>query len=331
MPSYSPVSRRRFNHWIAGSSLAGLAPLAMPARAQAQSWPSAPLKFVVPYPAGGNADAIGRLVAAKMAAGLGQSIVVENKAGAGGTIGGAAVAKNPPDGITFLVTPTAVLAITPHMRKVGYEPLTDLMPVAQLSGSYGIVTARKDLPASNMTEFIALARKDPGKLTFGSAGNATATHISGEIVHRAAGIKLLHVPYKGSAEALTDLMAGRIDLIYDAVGLPQIKAGTVKALAVTSSERHPELPQVPTLAEQQIKVPGSSWFGLFAPKGTSPAIIQRLAEEARKAMAQPDTRERLARISQFPDYQGTEAFTRTVAEDSAFFKDLIQQLGLKAD
>ena len=173
-------------------------------RAMAQAWPAGPVRFVVPYPAGGNADAVARLIGAKVAPALGQTVVIENKAGAGGTIGGAAVAKAAPDGSTFLVAPTAVLAITPHLRKVGYEPLTELVPVAKLSGSYGIVTARKDLPASTMAEFIALAKKDPGRLTFGSAGNATATHISGEIVHRAAGIKL-HVPsriYGNREEAL---------------------------------------------------------------------------------------------------------------------------------
>lgn len=321
-------SRRRALGTLAVLTTAG-AVAALPARAQA--WPTGPLRFVVPYPAGGNADAVARLVAARLGAGLGQTVVVENKAGAGGTIGAAAVAKGAADGHTFLVAPTAVLAITPHLRKVGYEPLTELVPVARLSGSYGIVTARKDLPAATMAEFIALAKKDPGKLTFGSAGNATATHISGEIVHKSAGIRLLHVPFKGSAEALNDLLAGRIDLIYDAVGLPQVKAGQLKALAVTSKERHPELPQVPTLAEQGIDAPGGSWFGVFAPRGTAPAAVARLAAEVQKVVSAPETREQLARVSQYSEYQGPEAFAKAVADDSAFFKDLIAQLGLKAE
>lgn len=312
------------------AALAALAALAA-APAGAQSWPAGPVRFVVPYPAGGNADAVARLIGAKVAPALGQTVVIENKAGAGGTIGAAAVAKAAADGQTFLVAPTAVLAITPHLRKVGYEPLTELLPVAKLSGSYGIVTARKDLPASTMAEFIALAKKAPGKLTFGSAGNATATHISGEIVHRSAGIQLLHVPFKGSAEALNDLLAGRIDLIYDAVGLPQVKAGALKALAVTSKERHPELPQVPTLAEQGIDAPGGSWFGVFAPRGTAAAVVARLAAELQKAVTAADTREQLARVSQYPEFLGPEAFAKAVADDSAFFKDLIAQLGLKAE
>ncbi|MFO1329357.1 MAG: tripartite tricarboxylate transporter substrate binding protein [Rubrivivax sp.] len=300
-------------------------------RAGAQAWPAGPVRLVVPYPAGGNADAVARLIGAKVAPGLGQTVVIENKVGAGGTIGAAAVAKAAADGQAFLVAPTAVLAITPHLRKVGYEPLTELVPVAKLSGSYGIVTARKDLPASTMAEFVALAKKDPGRLTFGSAGNATATHISGEIVHRSVGVKLLHVPFKGSAEALNDLLAGRIDLIYDAVGLPQVKAGQLKALAVTSKERHPELPQVQTLAEQGIDAPGGSWFGVFAPRGTASAVVSRLAAELQKVVNTAETREQLARVSQYPEFMGPEAFAKAVAEDSAFFKDLIAQLGLKAE
>lgn len=300
------------------------------ASAQA-AWPSGPLKFIVPYPAGGNADAVARLVAARVQASLGQTVVIDNRAGAGGTIGTAAVAKMPPDGSTFLLAPMGVVVITPHLRKLPYEPLTELVPVAMMSGSFGIVTARKDLAASNMAEFVALARKEPGKLTFGSAGNATATHITGEIVHKATGVKLVHIPYKGSAEALNDLLAGRIDVIYDAVGLPQVKAGQLKALAVTSGVRHPELPQVPTLAEQKVDVPGGSWFGVFAPKGTGADIVNRLAAEVQKALSGSEAREGLARMSQYPDFKGPEAFARTVQTDYATFRDLIQQIGLKAE
>lgn len=311
--------------------LAGLALAAAGTPAQAAGWPDRPIKLVVPYPAGGNADAIGRWAAERLSAGLGQPVVVENRAGAGATIGAQHVARSPADGYTLLLAPTAVVAITHHLRKVPYDPDADFAPVASLSSSYGIVAARKDLPASTMPELIALARKEPGKLTFGSAGTATATHLSGEIVHYKAGIKVLHVPYKGSAPALTDLVGGSIDLIYDPVALAQVKAGNVKALAATSAVRHPDLPDVPTLKEQGLDVPGGSWFGLFAPKGTPADVVARLAAELERAVAAPGTREALLRFSQYPDFQGPTAFADRIRQDSATYRDLIRDAGIKVE
>jgi tripartite-type tricarboxylate transporter receptor subunit TctC len=294
-------------------------------------WPTQSIKLVVPYPAGGNADAVARLIASKLAVGLAQSVVIENRAGAGGTIGTDRVAKSNGDGYTFLMTPSAVVAITPHLRKVPYDPASELLPVAMVSSSYGLVAARKDLPVNNMTELVALAKREPGKLTFGSAGAATATHITGEIVNLKAGIKLLHVPYKGSVEALSDLLAGRIDVIYDPVALAQVKAGNLKVLAVTSSTRHPDLPGVPTLREQKLDVPLGSWFGVFAPRGTPASVISRLAAEIEKVVSASETSDQMARFSQYPDYRGTEAFSNAIREDSAFFKAFVAQSGIKAE
>jgi len=312
--------------WLVGVAAALLLPVA-----GAQTWPSQPIKLVVPYPAGGNADAIGRLVANRTGAALGPGMVVENRAGAGGTIGAQAVARAPGDGATFLLAPVAIVAITPHLRRVPYDPETDLVPVAMLSSSYGLMAARKDFPANNVQEFIALAKQQPGKFTFGSAGAATATHITGEIVHLKAGVKLLHVPYKGSADALTDLLGGRIDLMYDPVALAQAKAGNVKLLGVTSNVRHPDLPNVPTLKEMGIEVPGGSWFGLFAPRGTPAAVVNRLAAEVEKALAGAEVRDAVLKFSQYPDFKGPQAFVRQVAEDRAFFKELIEKTAIKAE
>ena len=182
--------------------LAGAAALAVAPHARAQSrWPDRTLKLIVPYPPGGNADAIGRWAAEKLAAGLGQSVVVENRAGAGASIGAQAVARSPADGYTLLLAPTAVMAITQHLRKVPYDPEADFTPVCCISNSYGLVAARKDLPASTFTEFVPLAKAAPGKFSFGSVGPGTATHLSGEIAALRAGIKLLHVPYKGPADS----------------------------------------------------------------------------------------------------------------------------------
>lgn len=320
--------RRRLALAAAGALPASLLPHA--ARAQ-EAWPSKPVKVIVPFPAGGVVDLVTRAVTDRLATVLKQPFLVEPRPGANGNIGTEAAARSPADGYTLLLAPTAVVAITHHLRKVPYDPDADFAPVASLSSSYGIVAARKDLPASTIPELIALAKKDPGKLTFGSAGTATATHLSGEIVHHKAGIKVLHVPYKGSAEALTDLLGGRIDLIYDPVALSQVKAGNLKALATTSAVRHPELPDVPTLKEQGLDVPGGSWFGVFAPKGTPPEVLTRLATEFERALASPGTRETLLKFSQFPDFKGPADFATRIRDDSATYRDLIQQAGIKVD
>jgi len=200
-----------------------------------------------------------------------------------------------------------------------------------LSNSYGLVAARKDLPANTFTEFVALAKAAPGKYMFGSVGPGTATHLSGEIAALRAGIKLMHVPYKGSAESLTDLVAGRIDLIFDPVALQQVKAGNVKALAATSSVRHPELPNVPTLKEQGIEMPDGSWFGLFTPRGSPADGIARMAAELERALASPGARETLLKFGQYPSFLGPDAFAARVKADTALFKDVIAQLGIKLD
>lgn len=306
----------------------GMLAKALPA--SAEGWPERPVRLIVPYPAGGNSDSIGRFVAERVGQALGEPIVVENRAGAGATIGAQVAANANPDGYTLLLAPTAVLAITPHLRKVPYEP-ADLTPVAKLSGSYGLVIARKDLPANNIEELIALARKEPGKLTFGSAGTATITHLTGEIFATATGIKLLHVPYKGSAPALTDLIGGQIDLMFDSVALPAIKAGQAKALAATGEFRHPELPDVPTMNELGYRMDTRSWFGLFAPKGTPSAVVDRMAAEVQKALAEPAARQQMENFSQYPDFQEPARFARTVADDSAFFKDLITKANIKIE
>jgi tripartite-type tricarboxylate transporter receptor subunit TctC len=314
----------------AGAALAALATVAPAAHAQGR-WPDRPLKLVVPYPPGGNADAIGRWAAERLSAGLGQQVVVENRAGAGASIGAQAVARSAPDGYTLLLAPTAVMAITQHLRKIPYDPEADFAPICCISNSYGLVAARRDLPATTFAEFIPIAKAAPGKFTFGSVGLGTATHLTGEIAALRGGIKLLHVPYKGSAESLTDLVAGRIDLIFDPVALQQVKAGTVKALAATSSVRHPELPDVPTLKEQGIEMPDSGWFGLFAPKGTPPDAITRMASELERALAAPGTRETLVKFGQHPQYIAPEAFAARVKADTVMFRDLIAQAGIKLD
>lgn len=321
-------------NWIMkllGPILLAFVVLQLPAVDAQAAWPDRPIKLIVPYSPGGGCDTIGRMFSETLSGPLGQQIVVENKPGAGATIGAHFVARAPADGYTLLIAPTALFSITHHLRKLPYNPDTDLMPVAQLSDSYMIMAARKNLPANNWSEFVALAKKAPGKLTYGSPGIATATHLRSENVHDAVGIKLLHVPYKGSAEALADLIGERIDVLYDPVSLPQVKAGNVKALAIMGDTRHPDLPNVPTLQEQGLVVATAGWFGLAAPRGTPPEIIQRLAAEIKKAFAAPSVKEKLVQYSQYPAFVGPEDFVRQTHNENILYKDLVKKLDIKIE
>lgn len=302
---------------------------ASPAAVAQTSWPPPTIKFVVPFPAGGNADAIARLVADRLAQALRTTIVIENRGGAAGAIGTQAVARAEADGATFLFAPSSVLVIGPHIRKAGYDAMTDFVPVAVASGSYGIVAVRSDLPVTTLKEFVELAAREPGKLNFGSAGYASSTHLAGEIFHAAAGIKLVHVAYKGSADALTDLLGGRLDVIYDPVAFPQVQAGKVKALAIMGETPHPELPGVKTATEQGYPVISNVFFGLFAPKGTPPAIVDALADATGKVLAAPDMPAAVLKFSQYVNFKGPRAAAEQVAADDRFFKELIERLNIK--
>ena len=306
----------------AALGLIGAAPLA----AQ-DKWPTRPIRMVVPYPPGGNSDLIGRFMAERLSAALGQQVVVENKGGGGGAIGAEVVANAAPDGYTILMAPSGVLVVTPHLRKVPYDPMA-FVPIATISGSYGIVSARRDLPANSLAELGELAKKEPGKLTFGSAGPGTMTQLTCEVLATELGAKMTHVPYRGSAPSLNDLVGGRIDVLCDPIALAQIKAGAVKPLATTGAQRHPELPQVPTLKEAGLSVAVGSWFAFFAPKGTPAAAVDAIAAATGQVVAMPDTRARLQSFSQYPDFTSGKAFADRVRADSAFYRDLLERLGM---
>lgn len=312
------------------AALVGANVASTPAHA-ADTLPKGPVRLVVPYPAGGNADNLARLFAERMTRETGITFVVENKAGAGGTIGAQAVATAPGDGSTLLLAPTAVHVVTPHLRQVPYDPFKDFVPIAKLASTIGIVAARRDLPANDMREFIAYAKTHGGKASYGSAGLGTLTHLQGEVVNINAGVNMLHVPYKGSAEALNDLLAGRIDVMYDPVALQQIKAGRLKALASTGTDRHPDLPDVPTLRELKLDYSLPSWYGLYGPKGLPPALVERYAASAQRVMAAPDMKDMLVKYSQFPSYQGPSQFARQLREDDAFYKQLIEKGNIRLD
>lgn len=255
------------------------------------TFPSKPVKIVVPYAAGGPADLLARHVAEKLGPRLGQAVVIENKPGAGGHTGAELVAKGPADGYTLVLATIAhngAVALYPKLR---YDPTTELKPVILLAEAPSILIVRQDLPAKSVQELLALARSKPGKLTYGSAGNGSAMHMAAELFRYMTKIDYVHVPYRGGAPAMADLLGGQIDMLFESLGTahPQLKSGKVRALAVTGTSRNPSLPDVPTVAESG--VPGYSsvpWYTISAPSGVPPAIVDRLNAEINAVLKEKD-------------------------------------------
>jgi tripartite-type tricarboxylate transporter receptor subunit TctC len=306
-----------------GAGLIGLA-LAISGPAQAQSWPSQNIRLVVPFPPGGSTDVLARRLAEGLRERLGQTVIVENRGGAGGTIGSEFVAKSAPDGYTLLMGVTGSHGVAPSLYpNLGYQPLRDFAPISLLVSAPLVLVVNPEVPAKTLKDFIALAKKEPDTLTYGTPGNGTSMHLTGVTFDLQAGTKLIHVPYKGSAGALTDLLSGQIKSMFGdlLVVLPQIRAGKINALAVTSKDRNPLLPDVPTMAEAGL--PGFevlSWQGLFAPAGTPPAVVERLSKEVRAVMESKD-------VKDFFAAQGFLVGATTPAEFTAFVGSEVKRWG----
>jgi tripartite-type tricarboxylate transporter receptor subunit TctC len=306
-----------------GAGLIGLA-LAISGPAQAQSWPSQNIRLVVPFPPGGSTDVLARRLAEGLRERLGQTVIVENRGGAGGTIGSEFVAKSAPDGYTLLMGVTGSHGVAPSLYpNLGYQPLRDFAPISLLVSAPLVLVVNPEVPAKTLKDFIALAKKEPDTLTYGTPGNGTSMHLTGVTFDLQAGTKLIHVPYKGSAGALTDLLSGQIKSMFGdlLVVLPQIRAGKINALAVTSKDRNPLLPDVPTMAEAGL--PGFevlSWQGLFAPAGTPPAVVERLSKEVRAVMESKD-------VKDFFAAQGFLVGASTPAEFTAFVGSEVKRWG----
>ena len=284
-------------------------------QAFAQSYPNKPVKLIVPFPAGGTTDIMGRLVAQKLSERLGQQFIVDNRAGAGGNIGADLVAKSAPDGYILLVGTVGTNAINASLyTKMPYDTAKDFVPIALIAAVPNVVIVNPNVPVKSIKELIALARSQPGKLNFASSGNGTSIHLAGELFNTMAGVKMNHIPYKGSAPALIDLVGGQVEVGFDNLpsALPQIKAGKLRALAVTTSKRSPVLPDLPTVEETGLAgYEASSWFALFAPAGTAKEIITRLNSEVVAILKLPDVSERLAA-------QGAEASSFSPEQFAAF-------------
>ena len=266
--------------------------------ALAQDYPRKPVRLIVPFAPGGGNDTVARAIGAQLGTQLGQQFLIDNRAGAGGIVGAELAARAAPDGYTLFLGGVGSLAVNPNLHAhLPYDPLKDFVPITLLASAPSVLVVHPSVPAASMGEFTALARKNPGKLNYASNGNGSSAQLAAVLYESMAGVRMVHIPYKGLAPALVDLLAGEVQLMFSSMVaiLPHIQAGRLRALAVTSPERSSLLPGIPTLAESGL--PGyeaGSWYGLLAPAGTPPAIVERLQEESARALKEPLVRERLA-------------------------------------
>ena len=298
----------------------------------AQDYPSKPIRWVVPFPPGGGADATARLISKKLSDNTGKSVIVDYRAGAGGNIGTELVARAAPDGYTILQT-TNGHAIQPHLHKLSWDPLKDFAPITIVVSYPLVIAVHPSVPAASLRELIAYAKANPGKLTYGSSGNGGPLHIGAEIFKHAAGVDILHVPYRGNAPMTLAVVAGEVSMVFDSMTgpLPYIRAGKLRALGVTGAARSSLLPDVPTVAESGVPFSYEAWNGMLAPAGTPSEIVAWLNREIAKAIASPEVRERLSALGYDPVSDTPEQFAALIAADLERFGKIIRENGIKAE
>ncbi len=321
---------------IALKSVAGLALALGCAGAFAQSYPAKPIRLVVPYPAGGPLDIMARAIGQKLTEAWHQPVVVDNRAGAGGNIGADLVAKSAPDGYTLLMGAVATQAINPALySKIPYDPIKDFTAVALVAQVPNILVVNPSVPAKSVKELIALARAKPGSLNFASGSTGSTGHLAGELFNTMAGVKMVHIPYKGAAPAMADLLSGQVQLMFDnlASSLPNVKAGKLHALAVTTLARSPAVPDLPTIAESGL--PGfdlTTWFGLLVPAGTPHDIVVKLNAEIVRALDSKDMRERLEKMGAEPPPDNTpEHFAAFIRSEAEKYAKVVKASGARVD
>jgi tripartite-type tricarboxylate transporter receptor subunit TctC len=316
---------------LLGASLCLGAPLA---HAQA-AYPNKPIKLIVPFPAGGGGDTLARLVMLRAARELGQPIVIENMGGAGGNVGSAFAARQPADGYTILYGTNGTHAINQAIYKnLGFNPVKDFEPVSQLTRIAAMVVVRPGLNVNSMPELTKLLKANPGKYTFGSAGNGTTSHLAGEIYKSRAGVSIVHIPYRGGGQAMTDLVGGQVDMMIDVMPntAPQAKGGRIKPLAVTTATRVPTWPEIPTIAESGL--PGfdvSAWDAIFAPAGTPRPIVNRLNEAIHKALADPELKAQLQSRGAEAAPGTPEELARFITTNVVLWGDAVKRSGASVD
>jgi tripartite-type tricarboxylate transporter receptor subunit TctC len=300
----------------------------------AQAWPSRPVRYIVPFPPAGTADILSRWIAEKLPAALGQSVIVENRAGAAGNVGTEQVAKAPPDGYTILMGTVAQSISETLYAKLPFSFARDLAPVALVARVPNVMVVHPSVPVKTVKEFIAFAKARPGQINFASSGSGTSIHMSGELFKMLTGVNINHVPYKGSGPALIDLVGGHVSVMWDNLpsSMPHIKSKRLRAIAVTTAARYPELSELPTIAESGVAgYEASSWFGVVAPAATPREIVTRLNAEINKALNLPDMRERFAQQGAIPGPGTPEDFGNWIRSEIAKWAKVVKVSGAKVD
>ena len=304
------------------------------ALAQAQAYPSKPIRLVVPFPAGGATDIFARTLSHKLAEKIGTSIVVDNKPGAGGTLGSDLVAKSAADGYTLLLATSSTHSIGPNLNpKMPYDAVRDFTPIAQVGFAPSIMLVPNTSPAHTVQEWIDYARKNPGRLNYASSGNGTIVQLTAELFKSQAGLFVVHIPYKGTALAMPDLISGKVDVLFDSLptGLPHVRDGRLRALGVTTAQRTPLAPGVPAIADVLPGYESTTWFGLFGPQGLKPELVSRINTAANQALKDPEVAEKLQKLG-IESLGGTPAqFTTLLASESAKWKKIINERKITLD
>ena len=324
------MKRREFLSMTGAGALAA----ALPQQVLAQSYPNKPIKFVVGFAPGGATDVIGRLMAKKIGDALGQPIIIENRAGGSSNIGAEVVARAVPDGYTFYVCAITSAINVSLFPKLAFDFARDFEPVALFANVPNILVVHPSVPAKTVKELIDYARAQPGKLSYASSGAGTSIHLSGELFKMLAKVDMVHIPYKGSAPAMTDMIGGQVQVMFDNMpsALPHVKAGKLRALAVTSAQRSPSAPEVPTMGEAGVAgFDVQSWFGLVAPKGTPKDIIARLNAESVKALATADIKERFMELGAVPGPMSAEAFGDYIRSEIIRWSEVVKVSGAKVE
>jgi tripartite-type tricarboxylate transporter receptor subunit TctC len=321
----------RFHVALAAAALAAFLASSLASPLHAQDYPTRPVMVIVPQPPGGGTDIITRIFADQLTKQLGQTFVVENRAGAGTVVGSVAAAKATPDGYTLLAGLTANMAVNPSLfPTLAYDPIRDFTPVGMMAEFPFVIVVSKDFPAHSVKELIALAKAKPGEINFASAGNGSGQHLSAELFKLMTGTNMTHVPYRGAAPAYTDVISGRTPVFFDNLSsaLGQIRGGSVRALAVTSKERAPLLPDVPTVGDTVPGYQNTVWFGLWAPKQTPPAIIAKLHAAVEKSVADPTVQDRIKKDAGLPMTTPLADIEPMVKADIAKWADVVKRANI---
>ena len=322
--STQPMKKRTFSRLLFALSLAAAA-----SGSAAQSYPARPVKLVVPFPAGGATDVLARAMSLYAQEKLGQPIVIDNKPGAGGTIGSEFVAKAEPDGYTLLIATGSTHSIGPIVNpKTPYNVERDFVPIIDVASTTSVMVVSNTLPVKNLQDFIKLAKSQPGKLNFGSSGNGTNSHLSGELFKAEAGVFMTHIPYRGTGLVFNDMVSGQVHMLMDNVvtAMPHMKDGKIRVIGVTSLKRLPFLPEVPTLHEQGLKnFDVSNWFGIYGPRGTPSEVVQKVNAAFNAALKDPELQKRLSLLGAVPTGGTPQQMAKIVADETTKWKRLITE------